>query len=462
MSLDGGEPRLTGTGEWVVRSPGPGAALPLPTGFSPLRQAKWSDGRDAVLFKPQRDGQPQLVTPMAGDLALNLDWSARGVAEPGEVRFDLRMPPSPVASLDIELPPGYVPVVPADEALMTGPYSADAGANWRLAFSGADRLALVLRRVDEGRPRLFAKLVAWQRLTGAEGTASFDFQIDSAKAGFTDLEFAFDPGVTPTAVRANNLAGWTVAPEVGPTRRLLVRLSEPTRSAKVEVVGTFAVPVGSAPWVSPALTLKDAISRGERLQLSVAPALRFRDWRAGDYHLVKAEGGLDGSYLLDVEPGPLPADRTVPVRPSLVVTRPSDRAWKADQRAEWTVGPAGEDWSVRTEVAVSSGAVSTVGFRAPDGWTLESVEVNGLEATADLAGGQLSVDLGRSARPGDTVEVTTRFRRRQTELPADGLPFPDLMPVGATGRDGRLIIADLSSMRARLTRSRTRFDRPPL
>jgi hypothetical protein len=441
VTFDGGEPRLTGTGEWVVRSPGPRAALRLPAALSPLRQAKWSDGRDAVLFKSPRDDQPRLVAPAAGDLALNLDWSARGFVEPGEVRFELRLPPSPVASLDLELPPGYVPVVSADDALLTGPHPADAGTAWRLSFSGADRLTLVFRRVEEGKPRLFARLVAWQRLTGGEGTASFDFQIDSAKGGFTDLEFAFDPGLTPTAVRANNLAGWTVPPDAGPTRRLLVRLSEPTRSAKVEVAGTLALPLGSAPWVSPALTLKDAISRGERLQLSVAPALRFRDWRPGDYRLVKAEGGFDGSYLLDVEPGLLPADRAVPVRPSLVVTRPSDRAWKAVQRAEWLVGPAGEDWSVRTEATVFAGAVSTVGFRIPDGWSLDRVEVNGSEATADVAGGQMSVDLGRVVRPGDTVEVTTRFwRRRDPKLQADGLPFPDLTPVGSVGRDGRLVI----------------------
>ena len=438
-TLGAGEPRLTGTGEWIVRSPAAGAALRMPAAITPLRQAKWSDGRPAVLFKTPRVDQTRLVAPAAGDLALNLDWSARGFAEPGEVRFDLRLPPSPVAGLDLELPTGYVPVVSGDNVLLTGPTPADGGTTWRLSFGGSDRLPLVLRRVDEGKPRLFAKLIAWQRLTGTEGTASFDFQVDSAKGAFVDLVFDFDAKLTPKVVRANNLTEWTVLPGPGSTRRLSVRFSEPARSVKIEVAATFMLPLGQTPWVSPALTLREAVSRGERLQLSIAPPLRFREWRPGDYTLVKAEGGLDGSYLLDLEPAVVPADRVAGARPSLVVTRPADPTWKADQQAEWSVGPAGEDWLVRTAVAVSAGAVSAVSFRVPDGWALGRVEVNGVEATADVSGGQLSVDIGKTIRPGDAAEVTTRLRHRR-DFRGDGLPFPDLMPIAAAGREGRLTV----------------------
>lgn len=474
VTLDGGDPVLSGTGEWVVRGPGPGAALHLPALLTPVRQAKWSDGRDAVLFKPPRDDRPRLVVPAAGDLSLNLDWSARGLAEPGEVRFDLRVPPSPVATLDLELPAGYVPVVPPDEALLTGPFPADRGSAWRLAFGGSDRLVVVLRRVDDDRPRLFAKVEAFQRLTAGEGTAQYEVQVDSAKIGFADLEFTFDAGLTPTAVTVNNLATWAVAPGDGPTRRLLVRLTEPTRSASVTVAGTFAVPRAPAAWVSPALAVTGAVSRGESLHLSVGSALRFRDWRPGDYRLVRAERGLTGPYLLTVEPEPLPPDRATPVRPSLVVVRPPDSAWKIGQRAEWAVGPTQEEWSVRGTLEVTAGTVAVAAFGNPAGWTLDRAEVDGAEATADATTdpARLSIDLGRPVPIGETVEVTTRFRRRRDARPADeGLPFPDLVPVGAAGRDGRLSVhvdATLDAVASDPTRDESRpappapgtFERP--
>ena len=78
FAAEHGENNLIGTAEWSVRQPASGAGrLELPGLQLPLRQAKWSDGQEAVLYKGSADTNPMLFVPTGGDRALNLEWSAR-------------------------------------------------------------------------------------------------------------------------------------------------------------------------------------------------------------------------------------------------------------------------------------------------------------------------------------------------------------------------------------------------
>src|SRR5262249_32247875 len=223
-----GEANLIGTAEWRVRHPGSTpASLALGDFQLAVRQAKWSDGTDAILYKASGATEPRLHASAHGDSSLNLDWSARGLMEPGEIRFDIRVPEAPVMSLDLELPSHLSPILPQAEAVLTGPFAADKGSNtWRIAFGGMGRLELVLRRVADERPTLFARLATQQRLSEGEGGGRFEFQIESAKVGFTELTFDCDPALTPGSVTVNNLLDWQVGGDRPASRQLVVRLRE--------------------------------------------------------------------------------------------------------------------------------------------------------------------------------------------------------------------------------------------
>src|SRR5262249_48897267 len=154
-----------------------------------------------------------------------------------------------------------------------------------------------------------------------EGGARYEFQIESAKVGFTELTFDCDPGLTPGSVTVNNLLNWQVGGDGPASRELVVRLREPTRSATLVGLGTFPGPWDTTRWWSPIVSLRDAVRLGERLQLSIAPGQEVRDWRPGGFRLARAERGADRSYVMDFEPAALPAGQSVPARPSMVVVR---------------------------------------------------------------------------------------------------------------------------------------------
>ena len=78
----------------------------------------------------------------------NDSWVELRTNGAGERRFEFRVPPSPAASLELELPVGEVPAVPSAEVLLTGPFPV-AGepprAAWQVRFGSRSRFDLALR-----------------------------------------------------------------------------------------------------------------------------------------------------------------------------------------------------------------------------------------------------------------------------------------------------------------------------
>jgi hypothetical protein len=442
-----GEASLIGTAEWRVRHPGSApTSLPLGEFQLAVRQAKWSDGTDAILYKASGATEPRLHVATHGDSSLNLEWSARGLMEPGEIRFDIRVPDAPVMSLDLELPSDLSPILPQAEAVLTGPFPAEKGSNtWRIAFGGMGRLELVLRRVADERPALFARLAGQQRLSEGEGGGRYEFQIESAKVGFTELTFDCDPDLTPGSVTVNNLLNWQVGGDGPVSRQLVVRLREPTRSATLVISGTFPVPWGTTRWTSPTVSLRDAVRLGERLQLSIAPGQEVRDWRPGGFRLVRAERSVDRSYVLELEPGPLPAGQTVPARPSMVIVRGPATSWRVVQRAEWNISARGQELRVKTTATVDGGTLRSANFRVPAGWDVDQVDVDGQEVAWAVIGAgprRLSIDFGRPVLSGESLVISAQVRRQGdwSSRRSGELPFPDLFPLGGPARTGTVVV----------------------
>ncbi len=438
-----GEANLSGTAEWVVRRPPTSSAvIPLDGLQIALRQAKWSDGNDAILYKRSPDSLTRLYVPEGDERALNLEWSTRGINEPGEIRFDLGVPPFPIATLELELPVGLTPVLPQAEAVLTGPFPAAAAGEhtWRIAFGGISRLEILLRRTSEATTPLFARLSSSQILNGTEALARFEFQVESAKTGFSEMQFAHDLLFVPTGVTANNLVSWS--PVIGDPAKpsILVRLREPTRSATVVISGTATVSASPDEWQSPGVQLVNGILRSEKLALSVGPSLELRDLKLRDFTLVKSEQEMDRSYHLVLEPGLVTGPSPQQQRPSIIVSPRGQAAWTASQQSVWNVGRVEERLEVLTSVNAANNSPRVLRFGIPSGWLVDRVEWDNREANWWVSGPSkkvLEVDLGPTVKKGEFV---THLRRSRTETSQETLALPDLFPEGSSNRSGMLKI----------------------
>ena len=435
-----GEAYLSGSAEWKVRRPPSSPAVIALDGLQiAVRQAKWSDGLDAILYKRMPDSPTRLYVPEGDERALHLEWSTRGINEPGEVRFEIGLPSVPVATLEMELPLGLTPVLPQAEAVLTGPFPAAAGEhNWRIAFGGNSRLEILLRRTSEATTPLFCRLVSNQGLNASEALARFEFQVESAKTGFSELQFTHDPAFIPSSVSANNLVSWSLVTGDPATPAILVRLREPTRSASVVISGSSAITLSPNEWQSSGVWLAKAVLRSEKLFLSVGAGLELRDAKLRDFALTKSEQGADQSYVLEIEPARL-AGATQPLRrPSLVVSRRGQGAWTVVQQSEWTVGREEERLMVKTSVASLGNTPRSIRFGVPGGWTVERVERNNREASWSVTGAGksiLDVELGSILPKGELVAYLRRVRPGSSR---ETLELPDLYPEGCSSRKGLL------------------------
>ena len=78
--------------------------LPLEPLRLALGPATWDDGREAVIGIPPGGTGVQVWVDRSGRQTLRFSWTLSGVAELGEQRFDLRVPPAATAALFATIP----------------------------------------------------------------------------------------------------------------------------------------------------------------------------------------------------------------------------------------------------------------------------------------------------------------------------------------------------------------------
>src|SRR5262249_14105251 len=125
------EDSLTGRAEWKIDNPGPvPARLPLEPLQLALGAAQWADGRPALVG--DFGAGSELLVEARGPQTLSLNWSARGLREPGGLRFNLVAPVCPVASFELDLPADLAPSLPRGGLVV--PLAAAAGGRraWRV------------------------------------------------------------------------------------------------------------------------------------------------------------------------------------------------------------------------------------------------------------------------------------------------------------------------------------------
>ncbi|MBA4067679.1 MAG: hypothetical protein C0501_29040 [Isosphaera sp.] len=436
-ALDGAD--LVGTAEWELVSHGPG---PLVFPLDPLRlalgPATWGDGREAVVGAAA--GEPAGVwVDRPGRQTLKFRWSAAGAAEPGELRFELRAPPAPAAVLDLDLPAGRVPAVPAADGLLTGPTPRPGGrAGWQVRFGGRSRLGLSVRPAgDPGGPAA-AGLVARYDLAPGQLACAFEYELRPAKGAVGEWAFTVDPGLRVTDVVVNNRAGWAVDP--GPAdkpRRLRVTLRQPGAGGKVLVTAVAPFPDPARPPGDPlpAVRPATAVLDDETVSVRLAPGLRVENWNPGDYRLTDAQTEPGGTRVLSLTGTLLPpgADRPHRRLPSVAATAPEHDFTAATQVA-WRLDPDRSAATVRVRVRVRRGPLFQLALTVPPGYALVRAGPDDLVAHAARVSGGVVAEFAKPLTAGQSADVTFEFRGPRL-APGRG-PFPRFSPTGAAEQTG--------------------------
>ena len=207
------------------------------------------------------------------------------------------------------------------------------------------------------------------------------------------------------------------------------------------LTGSFPIRWNPTRWTSPRAWIVGSIGMSERLRVTIAPDLSFRDWQPGGYRLVRAETNPNRGYEIELEPGNVSGEGGQSTPPSLVLTPRIDDA-PVIQRSEWSIDPSSQTWIVRTAVRTRGAGSTLLRFRLPDAWDVEDVAVGPQSVPWNVPKKlprELQVDTtGPPVNPkGD--EVVVRLSRRGSVVGRE-LRLPDLMPVGTRPRSGTLAI----------------------
>jgi hypothetical protein len=438
---------LDGTAELEIAHP---AAQPTFLPLDPLRlalgPASWADGREAVVGLPAGSSAPAVWVGKPGAQTLKFAWSVAGVAEPGERRFELRVPAAMRALFELELPAGQVPAVPATDVLVTGPFPLpdDAGrALWRFRFGGRSRLDFSVRSGGAPGATAAAVLKATYDLTPGQLACAFEYEFRPAKGTIGQWEFTVDAGLRVTNVEVNDRAGWSVDTPAEPNapRRLRVALRQPGAGGKVLVsaVAPHPDPSRAAGAPLPAIRPVGANLDDETLTIRLAPELRPADWNSGDYRLSDSLIRPDQSRELTLTGTLVPAKTSRPFRRlPMIRTSMPEAEFATTEQLSWRLGPDRATATLRVEVRVRRGPLFQFALRPPAGYSLarQTGAPDGVAVSSELSGGRVAVEFARPLAAGQSAELIFEFRSPALPPGAHQLPFPALTPLRAAERNG--------------------------
>jgi hypothetical protein len=479
---------LTGTAQWKVHHAGPVPALldlqPGGQAFSlALKQPRW-ENREALLA--EFDGRSlSLLVDQAGEHSVTVEWSARTEERPQGLHVDLRIPPAPVAVLELALPADRA-IVSLDGAPVSGPHPSESPSRkvWKIVASRRGQVRLLIRRGggDGTAAVILARARTTQTLQRDGLEAVYSFALDVLHQGVSELACWCDPLLRPTEVQVPGLDSWEVRAGARPglPSTLVVKLSRPLREGTLRVrclaplgpagpegaqVRTRTSPrraIGNGQradrtilWHSPGLHVNGAVPLGEVLELRFHPDLRLRTWKPGSFRLTGTgevpapRPGVPLRRLTLVGGGLRPAGSAggnTNGRPSAEL-RAGGAHYRARQMAWWQVRPDGMDLTLQIDYQVEHGQLFQLPVRLPVGWEIEGVEVRPADLlrnwAVDRERSLLRVDLRRPLRAGGEMRpaLTVRLRPARAEaLAGRNLAFPDAVPLGARFREGALAI----------------------
>ena len=484
------EPYLKGTGQWQLLHRGPvPAVLPLDPLSLALRQPRF-ENRDALVgaFSGR---EPGLLLDRPGEQAVMFDWTARGDQTPDGIHFDWRVPPAPVAVLELDLPAGRAVTVTPETTLVTGPGPSESAgrALWTIRFAGRSVLHLTVGPPADSGPGPGGLLLVEQvhcrhTLAPAGEDADFTFDLRVLARGERSLTFECDAPLTPYRVTLPpdspaRLEGWNFEQAKKPEERsrLTLRLRQAASGTLQPRIfcragllqrATGNGKQGSRPWSCPGISLRGAAAaRAELIEIRCRPGLRLEGWQPGAFRLLGTETEPDGTYRLSLTGTGLPAGPGSGGRP-----RARLRTHGVDYRARvltWWQVDASPTLTAQVVYEVHHGRLFELPLLVSAGWEVERVWCSGpperlrnwTVRSSQLGGAPatlLTVELQtplEAEKGRDSPAVFVRLRQRQplavAPLPsgekggrqgpaATGSPFPAVVPAGGEAPEGGLAV----------------------
>jgi hypothetical protein len=471
---------LTGTAQWKVLHPGSSPALLWLQGegqpFNLALDKPRYENRDALVaeFPDPRSAVPDtrslaLLVDRPGEHTVLLEWSARGEGWPEGLQVDLRLPSCPVAVLEIDLPADRT-LTALDGTLVSGPHAAENRTRqlWKIACGGKNHLPLLVRRGGRAESVLFARQKTIQKLS-ADGLESLtSFNLEALYQEVREFTVECDSVLRPIEVHAPFLERWHVQ-----GNRVLIRLERPVKDGVLEL--RCLAPLGARstsnqdstiPWTSPAVRLLGALSRGETLELLLHPEVRIASWQVGDFRLIETAPHVDPetklrSVRMVLQGGSLATGSGGAWRRPSVLLQVGAVALRVQQQSLWLLGTDSMSFTTQIRYQCRQGMLFQLPLRLPagGGWDVEAVEMNppellrGSGVRQGKDGPLLLVDLRRPLRaagPGaeESQEATLTVRLRSARPQGGGfregagqeMPFPDVIPLRVSSREGGLAI----------------------
>jgi len=462
---------LTGSAEWkIIHSAKLPGLMSLETPRDPfslvLREARWPDNQPAYLDRLPPPGSPvgtppslHLLVEAPGERSLMLEWSARGLVEPGELRFEIALPSSPVAVLELDLPQDVIPTAGQPDMVITGPFidAEPARRSWQIAFGGRTRLPLILRRPqgpDQPRSLILARQVTRQEVAPGQILCDHDIELEVLHGAIRECTLECDPRLRITDVRLAGMEGWAIEPSVdgkGP-QRIHVRLRDAVQGARLELASVTPIAGDGGPrWNSPAIVVVGAVDAGENIELRVSPDMQLGEWNPGGFQLLRTRLGDDRSQTLSLTPTLLPGTHKGPRPRPTATLRTLGPDFSIEQFNEINLLPDQTVLTVRGRCLVRRGLVVRLPLRLPAGYRLQSLEVTPadlLPLTIPPSGTPPTVVIEpqRPVTPNTSMEWVARLQGPAAK--PGTFAIPDLLPIGASDRTGLVRIRIPTRMEA--------------
>ncbi len=466
-----------GNGQWSIHSSGPDALLPIDALSIALAKMRWQEGNDALLG--EFDGKAlSLLVPRAGNGGTQMcyfDWSARGVPGSDGLAFSLALPPCPITSLDLKLPTEHWLAASKDSVLVEGPLDAGSSTHrlWKVHAAGQTQIDLIVRKISEPKgpdPTLFARVQSVQSLERDRVTLTHEFQVDILHGSISELVLESDHALQPidVTIRSGEVKRWqwienarkkdAKGKSVGVLGTLKIEFHQPVQGKLHALrVRSLAKTPTASEWVSPELRVRNAIMRGESLQLQFHPEFRLGKWDAGTFQQQQISTDIDGRQTLTLADTAANADTSR--RPTIRLEHTHQEV-HTKEHYHWQINPDGAIFNADINYLPSRGTLFELAVKLPRpflNYSIEALELlpEDMLRSWHLQGDMLIVELKNALMPTKNARLKIRFRNHLLAVPtgARTLAFPDVEPLDVTRREGNIAFYVDPGLQAQLLNS---------
>jgi len=446
------------SGTWKVHRRGDDAGvLPIPDlnlAIGSIRNARGAE----VLLGEFDEKNLGLWVEESGDVFF--DWSARGVARPDGLAFDLRIPAATSATLELILPADMAIVADAGTIPIVGPRDADVKAKkiWLLHVGGQRQVRFVIRHNPKGErtPGLTLSQVQSRiQMTPNWLAADFDVQVDLARASTRQLTFLCDPTLEPfeLTARGGEIQAWEVHEDLGSDpkkksetplpKKIVVHFREPVQGAmggiKIRCLGAWTA---GKSWTVPFVRLEGGLSRGETIRLTMSPEVRMQSWNNGGFRIVSTTAESDGGQTINLVTTLLHLDGLS--RPS-AVPNAGVLECEARQSLAWRLLPGTQTFEADIQIFVKQGKLHQFRILGPSGdsWAVASVQVEPKDVlpTWHEEKSFVYVRLNQGWPPAEPLRLKVKWTKVQRiDVKVGELAFPMLTLPDAQGTEGTLAV----------------------